>query len=799
MLRDENDTITIIVSDDDEAIFSLISETDAEEGGQNGAFRLISTKMFDRPIAIDLGFTGRAISGTDYTALANPFIFPALSFSIYLPIASIDDDRVEGFEEVIVSLDGIAHDHATVNAGASVDSVTIRDNDYAILTIEALSSSIDEGTSGAFRVSVDRPVDYDVQVSLQIEGSATEGIDFDSIDTSLLLPAYSLSLTFPVTAFIDEFDEDVEEIGVSLGRTSNHYVRIHRTEYMASMIINDVNPLPALTILPAEELENAGSFRFTVQLSVPSERVVTVDYDVADIGDAEPGIDLIESSGTLEFLPGETTKTVEVTIIDDQTDEYNESFQLLLSQPVNAAILINNGIGTIIDNDAAQLVSLTFSKNSIPENGGSAYFTAKFDSISGKNAVIRLAFSGSATLNEDYIFSNDSLIIVKGQTSDSILVTSVADDRDELNEQIIVTIIEITNANIEDNTPRTLEITDQDQTISFGAIAEKRYGDVNFVLNGSSTAGLEVAYVSSNIDVAKITGKSVTITGTGVTTITASQPGNELFEPAANVMQTLTVTKAPLTIRVNDVSVTYGDALPDITDSETLKLLLSISGFVNGDDATDIDANPVLSTTATVNSDAGTYPITISGGYDNNYTFALTHGTLTIEKAMQTITFDQLPIVLVGDAPVVLTATSTSGLPVYFESADVQLVQISEQQALPLSSGTATIVARQDGNINYLAAANVEKELVINDPSGFESMTINGPLCYPNPFSKFIYLNEVCKTATSIVLYDLSGKKVLMQEFPSAQIDGSALRDGVYLLKVNFKNGKTFSRQIVKQ
>lgn len=85
----------------------------------------------------------------------------------------------------------------------------------------------------------------------------------------------------------------------------------------------------------------------------------------------------------------------------------------------------------------------------------------------------------------------------------------------------------------------------------------------------------------------------------------------------------LTITKAQLAVGVKDVTITEGDAIPAFT--------LTYSGFLNKDtDATALTEKPTATTTATSNSPAGTYDITVSGGSAKNYELSYTSGVLTI-------------------------------------------------------------------------------------------------------------------------------------------------------------------------
>ena len=97
----------------------------------------------------------------------------------------------------------------------------------------------------------------------------------------------------------------------------------------------------------------------------------------------------------------------------------------------------------------------------------------------------------------------------------------------------------------------------------------------------------------------------------------------------ANRSGTLTVTKAPLTVKVNNASMDYCGTMPTYT--------YQYSGFVMGDTESDLSTRPSISTEATATSDAGTYTITPTGAQAKNYSFSYTPGTLTIKQRPLTV------------------------------------------------------------------------------------------------------------------------------------------------------------------
>ena len=107
----------------------------------------------------------------------------------------------------------------------------------------------------------------------------------------------------------------------------------------------------------AEGNAGSSSLSFGVTLSTPVSWPVTVQYATAD-GAAVAGSDYEAASGTLTFAPGETQKTVAVTVFGDTAIEGEESFFLDLSAADGAPIETAQGIGIILNDDDGRRLTL---------------------------------------------------------------------------------------------------------------------------------------------------------------------------------------------------------------------------------------------------------------------------------------------------------------------------------------------------------------------------------------------------------------------------------------------------------
>ncbi len=292
----------------------------------------------------------------------------------------------------------------------------------------------------------------------------------------------------------------------------------------------------------------------------------------------------------------------------------------------------------------------------------------------------------------------------------------------DLGANTVTLTVEDANGNIGTATAIVNVIDKLSQTIDFTAVTNKMYGASDFELQATSNAGLSVSY--SVIDgPATINGPVVTITGIGSITLEASQAGDNDYAPANPVQHIIEVAKAPLTVEADNKTIVFGEALPTLT--------FSYSGFVNAESASSLSSVPAVSTTALASSDAGSYPINMTGGSADNYELSLADALLTISKASQSITADVITNKFNDDQPFDITATSTSGLDLTLAISGPASLQ-GNTVTLNETLGVVTITISQEGDVNYLAAESTVLSFEVLDVCAslvFSSTTISNANC----------------------------------------------------------------------
>ena len=311
-----------------------------------------------------------------------------------------------------------------------------------------------------------------------------------------------------------------------------------------------------------------------------------------------------------------------------------------------------------------------------------------------------------------------------------------------------------------------------DQSITFGALADKVFGDAPFAVSATASSGLPVSFASTSAS-CTLSGSTVTITGAGDCTITASQGGDANYNPASPVDQTFTIAKATASLTLGTLNFVYDGtpkpvdvtttppalsgvtvlydgqptpptnagsyaiaatldnpnyAAPDVTGTEIISkadaaLAFGLLNFVydGSPKPVDVTTSPVVLSGVTIYYDGLTTPPTNAGSYavaatlDNpNYAAADINGTENIAKADQTITIlTPAPLSAPYLGSFTVNASASSGLDVVYTSlTPLVCSNVGGTFTMLVSSGDCIVNYSQPGDDNYNPASAVADETV---------------------------------------------------------------------------------------
>ncbi|MGA1035776.1 MAG: fibronectin type III domain-containing protein, partial [Ilumatobacteraceae bacterium] len=307
--------------------------------------------------------------------------------------------------------------------------------------------------------------------------------------------------------------------------------------------------------------------------------------------------------------------------------------------------------------------------------------------------------------------------------------------------------IKATSAEMDDTssgfTVATFTISRASQTITFGSLSSKNYGDAPFAISASTDApGRLVTFTSLTPTVCSVTGAStviggatggaVAIVGAGTCSIRASQPGDDVYAAAPVADRTFVVaqgTQAALRF-TNSTSGVFDDTLTLVTagGSGTGAVTYALVGGA-GTALCSLNTTTGDLTFGTAAGGTGSCVVRATKASDGNYSSQSTADTtITVARAVQTVTFTStVPANPLPGETYLVTASANSGNPVNLSVFIGGNCSISGSTAPAtvtfVSAGPCFIFADASADTNYSLALEESQSMTV----GALSQTITAP------------------------------------------------------------------------
>lgn len=202
-----------------------------------------------------------------------------------------------------------------------------------------------------------------ITINFDVSGSAIEGqaeqasaeVDYSYLGRSITIPAGQTEAAILFQVVDDSLKEDSETVIVSLQAGDTYQLLEPQT---ATFTIEDNDASDAVGFRQGEYQfeENSGQVTIPVDRIGNTDQAVSVAFSI-EAGDISVGEDVIFTSGVLNWAAGETaTKNINFTLLNDDLDEGDESFRVLLSDPQGT--VINTDKTTILIKGTKQNVTI---------------------------------------------------------------------------------------------------------------------------------------------------------------------------------------------------------------------------------------------------------------------------------------------------------------------------------------------------------------------------------------------------------------------------------------------------------
>jgi uncharacterized repeat protein (TIGR01451 family) len=422
-------------------------------GTINLVFNLTLSEAVSQTVTVDFTTADNTATAADpdYVPITGTATFTPGTTTTSVTVVVVADNKFEQVETMFLNLSN--PQFATLADNQAVGTIV---NDDPMPNINVNDQSLAEGNGGTtnmvFTVILTNPSYQTVTVNYTTNpGTADEGPDYIDVTGVVTFVPGDTSETINIPINGDTVFEPNETFTIDFTNPVN---AVGDTQAIGT-ILND-DPQPTISFLAdVAQLEgNAGTtpFVFTVNLSNASQSTVTVNY-TTNPGTATEGVDYADSTGTLTFVPGDTSETITVNVNGDVLFEADETFAVDLSVPVNAAFTDDDALGTIQNDDGAP--TIVISDVTLPEgNAGITPFTFTVTLTNASASTVTVNYTtnpGTATEGADYADNTGTVTFVPGDTSETITVNVTGDLVFEPTETFFVDLSVPVNATLADN------------------------------------------------------------------------------------------------------------------------------------------------------------------------------------------------------------------------------------------------------------------------------------------------------------------------------------------------------------
>ena len=431
---------------------------------------VILSRPADQQITVDYSLLGGngATPDLDFVLPTGKLVFEVGQLRKEVPVTIKTDgdemEMVESFDIALASPVG-----ATLDATRAIHSVRIADHILPRVTIGPTGTNASEASPSMLIVRLDRPSEGESTVVVGVAGGspAATGADLTITDGTVVTFANTQMIAMiPIGEKDDALDEEDNEIAIFSLRGASPNLVIGMSKTLDHAIAdNDLPPIVRFNNATASVSESGLGETINISLNTASGREVRVDFirdanDTADNGDAT----VIGSPGTLTFDPGQTNKTILLSVNSDTIDEDDETVLVNLSNAINATFGAATHTLTIVDNDTASVSFASASSSVDEDSSGGVNITVRLATASSKTVTVPFSLNGGTTATEgaDFALGTQSPLVFAPGTTQLVIAVDVPDNPpgNESNERVIIDLGTPTGAPLGGTTRHTLTISE---------------------------------------------------------------------------------------------------------------------------------------------------------------------------------------------------------------------------------------------------------------------------------------------------------------------------------------------------
>jgi hypothetical protein len=538
---------------------------DVSENGGTTTFVATLSRTSSQAITVNLGGTGTATSGSDYSLSANSIVIPAGSLSGTVTFTGIADGRFENNETVTMSIVSVTPANGVAASSPATVTFQLANEDTPpLVNISTSANSIAEnGGTTTITARLSAVSNLDTTVQLGFGGTASSS-DYTFTSNSIFIPAGQTSGAITITGVNDTISEVTESIIVRVDSVTNG---TENGVQAVTVNITDDDPAPSVSIAFATSsiTERNGTVRLIATLTTVSGQDITIPLSFT--GSATAGVDYLPATGSITIPAGLVTGSLTIQSVNDTNTESTETVIANIVPSTNSSYQLSansSATTSILDDGNGINISVNFATSSqtTTETGGTRSIVVTLSQASATVTNVVVGLAGSATNLSDYSLSSTTISIPAGQLSGSVAMTILTDNIVEDDETVVLTLTAPSGTIAGANTTHTVTILGNIQRSGSTVTVVGTEGDDTFTTNFSSPdvftvtlrgPGTNGGSVSRTFTTGDVTFMSFDgLGGTDSSTIQGATASESVVMTSSNMIyartQTSSTTTSPITI-----------------------------------------------------------------------------------------------------------------------------------------------------------------------------------------------------------------------------------------------------------
>jgi hypothetical protein len=281
-------------------------------------------------------------------------------------------------------------------------------------------------------VIADQAPVHNLQVTLNLEGDATPGTDYQSVNPVLMIDAGHTSAGVVVHTLRTSEIASVHHIVAAISPSPSSYaVGSPGAAVITIQGASGTAALPILTLRSATTFltrggatGGVGGSAYDVTISLNKAISTPLTVVLAYGGNAVQGKDFTLPGGSIVVMPGQTSTTVEIPIVQSNVVESNRVLIVALAPTAQYQISKPNHASVTIESEVVPKLTITSNATSLSE-GAAATFTITADQAPVKNTSVNYQVVGTAQPGQDYQPLLGTALLKAGQRTVRVTLVSI--------------------------------------------------------------------------------------------------------------------------------------------------------------------------------------------------------------------------------------------------------------------------------------------------------------------------------------------------------------------------------------